>query len=262
MNKTSLTQLICPGIVGSEKRIVSIIGGGGKSTLMEKLSKELVQKGLKVVVTSTTKFQIPQGTALVLQDENSDYIQEAKTLLRELNVVAIAKAHYKDKSRLIGVKRADITGIRQLADVVLIEADGSRQRGLKTHKEYEPVIPSSTQTTIIVVSAETVGQPLDARNVHRAELFSSKWDLPLGSKLTPQIIARELLSPYSYLRNIPLNSTVSFFINKSDINTIGGKMLAEKLAHSCDHNIYLGSLKKNQLKRISLKSANETQGFD
>ncbi len=251
MKTSTLIQLICSDLTELDKYVVSIIGGGGKSTLMEHLSRKLSRRNMKVIITSTTKFQAPPGVALVFQNGNSNYLRESETLLRELNTIAIASDHYTDKSRLLGVNRQAIPDIRRLAELTLIEADGSRQRGLKTHKEHEPVIPTCTQRTIVVVSAETVGQPLDDTHVHRAELFSEKWGLPLGTTLTPEIMARELLSPYGYLKNVPIHSEITFYVNKADRNAIGGKLLAEKLAKGSEHDVFLGSLKNRRLKRIS-----------
>ncbi|MCH7523466.1 MAG: hypothetical protein IIC74_00295, partial [Bacteroidetes bacterium] len=99
-----------------------------------------------------------------------------------------------------------------------------------------------------------VGAQLDEKNVHRAELFSHKWELPFGTRLTPEIIARELLSPFSYLKNIPLYANVSILINKADKNAVGGKLLAEKLLTKCTYPIFLGSLKNNTLERETINN--------
>jgi len=248
--KTKFIELVTSDSTSLKNHVVSIIGGGGKTTLMYKLSEELAGLGLKVVLTSTTKFQPPPDVPLFLQDENEWFLDEANNALQTLNRVAIGKNQYGE-SRVVGVASSAIFDIRKIADIILIEADGSRQRGLKTHKEYEPVIPNYTKTTIIVVSADTVGRPLTDDVVHHSELFAAKWNLRTGSTLTPGLICRELLSPYSYLKNVPIHSSITYLVNKSDRNTIGGRLLADKLIRSCEHHVFLGSLKNSKVKRIS-----------
>lgn len=247
-------SLIDSDINKIKNQAISIIGGGGKSSLLEKLGKELVERKLRVILTTTTKIQPLPKIALVLQSKNGNYLTELKTILHELSIALVAKEFYKEKNKLIGVNQPSVSQLKKQADVVLIEADGSRQRGLKTHKEHEPVIPVASESVIIICGADMVGEPLSEKTVHRAELFSKKWDLPMGTVLTPEIIARELLSPYSYLKNIPINANVAVFINKSDKNAVGAKLLAEKLLRNCKYPVFLGSLKNNQLDRIHIKS--------
>lgn len=247
-------SLIAPEVSLFQKHVIAIIGGGGKSTLMHRLGKELEFLGFRIVITSTTKFQVSSSIDVVLQEDSSDYLSEANRVLDESGIVAVAREAYSDKNRLLGVTRQTIVEMRQVADVVLIEADGSRQRPLKTHKEYEPVIPPETTSVVIVCGAEAIGKPLDDKTVHRAELFSKKWDIALGTQLTPTIAARELLSPYSYMKNIPIHASIALYVNKADQNPVGAKLLAENLAQRCNHPVFHGSLKKNQLQRTMLTS--------
>lgn len=231
-------------------KIISVIGGGGKSTLLQKLGAELVKKKLKVILTTTTKMQWAPNVGLVLTKGNQNFDPELKVMLEEQGIVLVASDYYKSREKLIGVHYQFLNKLKRRADVVIVEADGSRQRSLKTHKEDEPVISSKTKAAIIICGADVVGEPLTEKIVHRAKLFAQKWNLPMGTTLTPEIIAKELLSPHSYLRNIPIKASISILINKADQNSIGAKLLAEHLTRKCRYPIFVGSLKKNQLKNI------------
>lgn len=235
-----------------KNQTVSIIGGGGKSTLLKRLAEELTKEKIRVILTSTTKFQPFPKIGMVLQDDLGDYISETESILNKKNIVLVAKEFYRERNKLVGVDKQTVIELMKISDTVLIEADGSRQRCLKTHHEYEPVIPSISHHVIIICGADVVGATLDEKNVHRAELFSQKWELPFGTRLTPEIIARELLSPFSYLKNVPLYANVSILINKADKNPVGGRLLAEKLLTRCPYPIFLGSLKNNTLERVTL----------
>ncbi len=229
---------------------MAVIGGGGKSSLLQKLGRELAQENLRVVLTSTTKFQPFPQTGLVMVRDGRTYLSELKILLDELNIAQVAKDYY-EKDRLIGVNILTVQELAKIADVILIEADGSRQRSLKTHKDYEPVIPPFVTSVIIICGADVVGQPLNEKHVHRAELFSQKWSLPFGATLTPELISGELLSPQSYLRNVPLRAAVRIFINKTDSNPIGAKLLSEHLFKKTDYPIFFGSIEKNYVQRLA-----------
>ncbi|MFQ5639127.1 MAG: selenium cofactor biosynthesis protein YqeC [bacterium] len=234
-------------------QIVSIIGGGGKSSLLLQIAKELSRKDFKVVITSTTKLQPMANIGLVLTHENNHSLSEAKILLDTNGLVLIASRYYKQET-LKGLDKVRVQELRHLADVVLVEADGSRQRSLKTHKSYEPPIPPASTSVVIVSGANIVGKNLNDKNVHRSELFAEKWNLQQGDILTPETICRELLSPHSYLRNIPLRAEVRFYINKSDQNPIGGQLLAEHIYRKSDYPVFLGSLKKKTVERVSLNT--------
>ncbi len=243
-------KIIHPDIRKLRGQVVSFIGGGGKSTLLHRIGRELARKDLKVILTTTTKMQVFPNTGLVLQQEREDYLDELQVLLEELGIVIVAKDYYKADT-LSGVNTQSVQMLKRLADVVLIEADGSRQRPLKTHKLYEPPIPIITNTVVVLCAAEVVGKPLSNSTVHRAELFSEKWHLPMGTKLTPEIVANELLSAESYLKNVPIDARVAYFVNKEDKNEIGGRLLAEHLMRRCDFPVYLGSLRKKRYRAIS-----------
>lgn len=230
-------------------QIVSVIGGGGKSTLIQQIGKELVEKNLKVILTSTTKIQPLREIELVCQKDQNNYKSKLKDLLAKDNIVLLANDFYKG-NKLVGIQEQSVPGLINFADTVLIEADGARQRSLKTHKVYEPVIPEISTSVIIICGANVVGAPLNEDNVHRAELFSQKWGLPTGTLLTPEIITKELLSNDSYLKYIPKNTAVSILINKADTNPEGAKLLARELKQKSEFQIYIGSILKNYLDRL------------
>jgi probable selenium-dependent hydroxylase accessory protein YqeC len=230
-------------------QVISIIGGGGKTSLAHRIGEELATKGLKVIITTTTKISSLAGVPLVLVQGNLGVEDELKSLLRESNLVMVADSLYSD-DKLQGIDNNLVRALLHFADVVLVESDGSRQRSLKTHKEHEPVIPPKSATVIIICGADVVGMPLDDSRVHRASMFAQKWGLKEGTHLSAEIIANELLSPRSYLKNIPLQAQISIYINKSDINRDGGKRLADQLSSS-PHPVFLGSLKTHNLEKMN-----------
>jgi xanthine dehydrogenase accessory factor len=95
------------------------------------------------------------------------------------------------------------------ADVVLVEADGSRRMPLKYPAAYEPVLPANTDEIVLCVGLSALGRP--AREVcHRLELAEQAFEqlrlqpefaeLALGPDtiITPQHI--EVILREGYLR--------------------------------------------------------------
>jgi len=244
-------SLLDPPINSFKGQIISVIGGGGKSSLMKKIGQELVNLNLKVILTTTTKIEPFPNTGLVLlQGRGEDIREELTYMLDELKIVMVAKEHYK-KDKLVGVAPEIVRKFKKYANIVLVEADGARQRPFKTHLPHEPVIPAATDKVIIVIGSEIVHQPLNDETMHRAELFAKKWNMALEEKLTRKIIAKELLSPAGYTRRIPITSNIAIFINKTDVHLDRAKSLAEYLMKKCNYPIFLGSIKNNSIVQVN-----------
>lgn len=244
-------SLLDPPINSFKGQIISVIGGGGKSSLLKKIGQELVKLNLKVILTTTTKIEpFPNTAVVLLQGRGEDIREELTYMLDELKIIMVAKKRYHG-NKLVGVNPEVVQKFKKYANIVLVEADGARQRPFKTHMPHEPVIPAATDKVIIVIGSEIVHKPLNDENVHRADLFAKKWNMELEAKLTRKIIAKELLSTAGYIRKIPLTSNVAIFINKTDLNLDRAKSLAEYLMKKCDYPIFLGSIKNNSIVQVN-----------
>ena len=85
----------------------------------------------------------------------------------------------------------------QLAPWVLVEADGSKRLPLQGPRPHEPVIPTESRYTILVLGASVFGASI-AQAVHRPELFcaltGSRPQDPVTPELAALAITREGLS--------------------------------------------------------------------
>jgi molybdenum cofactor cytidylyltransferase len=89
-------------------------------------------------------------------------------------------------------------------------------RPFKAPADYEPVIPTETTLVVPVVGADVFGQPLDADHVHRPELVGALSGAPLGTPITPAIVARVLAHPQGGRKGVPPGARVVVLINKVD----------------------------------------------
>jgi probable selenium-dependent hydroxylase accessory protein YqeC len=96
------------------------------------------------------------------------------------------------KSRVGGVEPAWISTLASLADVVLVEADGSRRRPIKGTAGHEPVLPDAATLVVAVGNISAFGMPVDEEHVHRPEIFSKLTGIGSGQSITARAFALAL----------------------------------------------------------------------
>lgn len=157
--------------------VTALIGGGGKTTLMYHLARELRERGT-VAVTTTTKIWPPTGIA-VAQDPDT-----AREILAREGLVCLGVPSAQGKLVSPGFEGWDA-----LADYTLVEADGSAGKPFKGHEKHEPVLPPRRNTTILVLGADGFGRPISVA-AHRPALYARLAGVPENRPVTPAIAAR------------------------------------------------------------------------
>ena len=217
------------------KEVVSLVGAGGKTTLMFALARELTEKGKAVITSTTTKIfpPSPSETACVFvsshEDEIIDFILKNAA---SKGCITIGWELLADSQKLKGVDPSLVSRVIGLnpVDHVIIEADGAFQRPLKApNPEYEPVIPSCTTMVVPVVGIDALGSKLSEEQVFRSEIASQLTGVPLGEVVTVETIARLILHPSGLAARSPAEARIIPFINKMDLST--DRLAARGLAH-------------------------------
>ncbi len=165
--------------------VVTLTGGGGKTTVMFRLAEELTAAGLTVISTMTTKIfvgQMERAPASVLLQADGSIPDGLAGLLAEHRHVLIGGKIGADREKVEGVPPGlvDELAAAGLADVIIVEADGSRRLPLKAPAEHEPVVPRCTTILVPLAGLDVLGQPLDAEHVHRPQLVSMLAGAALG----------------------------------------------------------------------------------
>lgn len=149
-------------VIRINRGITALIGGGGKTTAMHTLARELAGRGTVILTTSTH---------ICASEEFSTYTDIDASGIRERlaaeGVICIAGAGAGGK---LCAPKLSFEELRELADYVLVEADGARRLPLKAHASHEPVIPETAGLTILVVGADGFGQSI-GRVCHRPLLY-------------------------------------------------------------------------------------------
>lgn len=168
------------------KGITSVVGSGGKTTLIRRLGEELKKDGFSVIVTTTTKIYIPDYCRLYAGSDS----ERMKSLLDRSGIVCAGRP-FPAGCAEVKLGKSDITleEMKAAADYVLVEADGSKHLPLKAHLPSEPVIPDETGRTVTVVGINGAGKPVKDV-VHRAEVFSELSGLAPEEPVSVEAVAR------------------------------------------------------------------------
>ncbi len=202
--------------------IVAFVGGGGKTTAMFRLARELAAEGQGVITTTTTRLGASQvGSAPVLLRLEKQGLSAAlqTRILAELEThrhVLVVGTVDEDMDKATGIDPELIPVLAGLPGVsaVLVEADGAREMPFKAPAEYEPQIPPSTTVVVPVMGVEALGQPLAAPWAHRVELICALTGAAEGDPITPELAAQVLAHPQGGRKNVPPGARVIPLINK------------------------------------------------
>jgi molybdenum cofactor cytidylyltransferase len=199
--------------------VVALVGGGGKTTAMFRLAREIVERGGRAITTTTTRIFAAQIALAPAHVPAAEATRErvAGALDRHHNVLVIGPRE-PETGKAEGVSVELFRDLRAwFPDACpLNEADGSRMRPFKAPAGHEPVIPPETTLVVPVVGADVFGQTLDDDHVHRPELIAALTGAPPGSVITPEIVARVLAHPDGGCKGVPPNARVVVMINKVD----------------------------------------------
>ena len=210
--------------------VVSLVGAGGKTTVLYALSMELRRRGLSVVTTCTTHMQLPtSGTTtapLVVVEEEANWLATVKSRLATYGSVTVIENRARE-DKLRGLDPVMIDPLRSLADCVVIEADGARGRSLKAPAEHEPVIPDETTLSVVIVGLDALGQPLHERFVHRVEVVKRLSKAPPASEVTNDVVVAAVVA--GYFPKLPRHGRRLVLLNKASDDRL---KVAEKLGEA------------------------------
>lgn len=172
--------------------VVSVVGSGGKTTLIQSLALELSRQ-YRVCVAASTKMKDPLA-------EDGKCYRILKDSLKGQTPPKKPGIYYVADEQLPGPKlhgfSMDLADwALKNTDVILIEADGSRTLPLKGWAEHEPVVIKETQITIGVMPVYVLGMKADEQIIHRFPIFSRLTGVKMGEPLTREHLIRAIARP-------------------------------------------------------------------
>ena len=193
-----------------DRELVSLVGGGGKSTLLFGLGEELARAHHRVVLTTTTKM----GRFQVIDFPNfCGSLAEVGDALGKPGPVVLMTGG--DNHKVTGPSPDEVDELFRRPDVdfVIVEADGAHGKPLKAPAGHEPVVAGLTTTLVIAMGIDAVGRRLDdaAHRVEQAMHFSAR---PEDHVLTPEDCARIIAHESGALRVTPAGARVVVALTK------------------------------------------------
>ncbi|NLX75634.1 MAG: putative selenium-dependent hydroxylase accessory protein YqeC [Synergistaceae bacterium] len=211
MNNTkSLSQLL-----GIKEGITALVGGGGKTSTIYWLVRELTGQGKKVLVTTTTKIFPPklgQVDRLLINPK----CEEVEKAFLEADSLAIGSGI--EKGKLQDLISDELDRYRDLADYVLVEADGAKHLPIKVPAQHEPVLPNRAEQVLILVGLACLGRPI--KDVcFRSGIASKLLGVDENKMLGFKDIFRIIESPYGLSKGIEKGDRL-VILNQSDLLSI------------------------------------------
>jgi len=203
------------------KGVISLVGAGGKTSLMSALARELVSSGRKVLTTTTTRIFMPDGdrfSSTIVSDVAEEIVAQAKVLLGDHAHLTAGAAFLKDQGKLNGLNPSVIENVLHsgLFDFIIIEADGAARRSLKACAPHEPVVPQFSDRIVALAGLDAVAKPLTDEWVFRPSIFSRITGLESGQDITESSIALAMVYDMSSLSETRGESLKIAFLNKAD----------------------------------------------
>ena len=242
-------SVLLPHVPLTGRDVISIVGSGGKTTLMYLLARELSRKGKRVITTTTTKIFPPhpsQSPRLVTSDSEDVLLHKTRELIQKEKHFTLAKGFMDQKLKGLSPTLIDKIHEQKIADVILVEADGAKRCPLKAPNETEPVIPTSTTLTLLVVGLDGIGKPNTEEYVFRPHYFSRLTGVKEGELITAESVSRVILHPEGLRRGTPNKAKVLPILNKGEIE--GGLEVGIELAQ------FIAKAKDNQILKVLITS--------
>jgi len=225
------------GLMLERGGVVSLVGAGGKTSLMFNLARELSMADESVLTTTTTKIFEPsrnQSPCVILSGSFKDILGQSEKLLpihRHLTAAA-GKRPYPGK--LVGF-RPEI--IKEFWDSglfrwIIVEADGAAGRPIKVPAAHEPVIPSCTKRLVGIAGLNGVGQPLTDRLVFRHKRFAELTGIDPGADISEAAVADVFGHEEGIFKGAAAEVVRIAFLNQADVekNLTAGRRIARILS--------------------------------
>lgn len=201
--------------------VISIVGGGGKTSLMFQLARQLACSGKRVLTTTTTKIHVPsaeQTDTLLISQDPQIILRKAEAHKGNGMHLSAASAYLPQTDKLNGFSPEAIRTFEYsgLFDWVVVEADGAARRPLKAPAGHEPAIPDNTTIVVALAGLEVLGRPLGEELVFRSVLAGELMRLSQGETITVQALAQLLAHPAGAFKGAPAKARRFIFLNKAD----------------------------------------------
>ncbi|MGM0663152.1 MAG: selenium cofactor biosynthesis protein YqeC [Thermodesulfobacteriota bacterium] len=197
-----------------------IVGGGGKTSLLLSLTRELNRAGYRVTATTTTKVwhgeAVDAGRLILTGDK--EWPDRLRRGLDSGNVIFLGR-RLLPTGKVDGIdpELADELFVSGETDFLIVEGDGAAGRPLKAPDPGEPVVPGSATRVVAMAGLEALGKPMGSDLVFRMERFRKITGAEPGAILSSRAISLLFGRPDGFFRGSPEGARLTAFLNKLDL---------------------------------------------
>lgn len=184
--------------------VISIVGAGGKTSLLYDLAQRFVDNGLRTVVLTTTKIYQPQAFCESIEACRANWERGCYAVCG--TVISREKLGCPSKEVL--------KQILLEAQAVLVEADGAAGKACKVPASHEPVILPESDIVIGVLGADVLGCTIE-ESCHRPHAVAAFLGREVDHRLTEADLAEIFLSEQGLYKNVGCRSYY-MVLNKCD----------------------------------------------
>ncbi len=198
--------------------MISLVGAGGKTTLMFSLAGELRRLHRRVVTTTTTKIYPPAA------EESPRLLLGGPEVFPSLEEDLIHCGHItwaagrSTENKLLGSSLSDLSLLwaKGWTDYLIVEADGSARRPIKAPNQNEPVVPLESTCFVSVFGLSALGQPLHSNRAFRPEIIARLTGIHPGTPITAEGLANLAAHPLGGLKGRGPGMRAVVFLNQMD----------------------------------------------
>ncbi len=189
---------------------MALVGGGGKTTLLFALGRNLPARTL---LTTTTRMGCDRtgGLPCLIGPTDNDL---AAALDRD-DAVLVWRTTDERKALGFAPEEVDRWFATGAADHIVVEADGARRRPFTAPAPWEPPIPSSSTHVVACIGADALGYVI-ADRVHRPLRVAAAAGCSPYQRLTPTRAAAALTSEVGMMKNVPRSARFTVAVAGAD----------------------------------------------
>lgn len=197
--------------------VVSLVGGGGKTSALCALARCQNRPTLITTTTKVGQSQISSADARIRLDEF--FAKPGQAL--DQNVTWVSDLVQLDgTSKIGGVPEAEMTRLigyaQALGLTVLIEADGAKRRAIKAPEAHEPVVPSESNFVIACIGLSVLDRPATEETVHRLPRYLSCVGGNEGDPIEESAILKLIAHPNGSFKSTPEHAEKILLLNQAD----------------------------------------------
>ena len=233
--------------------IVTVVGAGGKTSLINYLAKHY-QIDHKILVTTTTKIYKPDNEFKYSMYLLDNITKATNVLLDIKNGIVVCGQYINDEEKIVGIGFEELDRITPKFDLSLIEGDGSKRKKIKGWNNNEPVVYPSTKKTIGILDITSYDMDINEVNIHRLDELKKITNINKNEKINFDNLCDIVLNDNGMFKNAMGENVL--FINKVE-NTYYENIANDLIEHiknknkiiNKNINIVYGSIKQGIIKR-------------